>query len=131
MEITPSNFITTLILFLSFIFLLIKFSRRKSRSSNEKLPPSPPRLPIIGHLHHLMGGLPHHTIAKVSQKYGPVLHLQLGELSLVVISSTEAAKSVLKDQDPACAGRPKSIGFKIVWYNNADFAFAPYSKYWR
>ncbi|KAI3468315.1 hypothetical protein Pfo_024978 [Paulownia fortunei] len=127
----PFNF-TTLLLFSSFIFLLIKaWKKSKSPPKYEKLPPSPPKLPVIGHLHHLVGGLPHHALRRVTQKYGPVLHLQLGEVSAVVISSRQAAKEVLKVQDPACADRPESIGSKIMWYDYTDIAFSPYNEYWR
>ncbi|KAL7159486.1 hypothetical protein ABFS83_01G030000 [Erythranthe nasuta] len=123
---------STLVLLSSFIFLLIKlWTKPKSSQKYEKLPPSPPKLPVIGHLHHLVGGLPHAALQRVSQKYGPVLHLQLGEIPAVVISSRDAAKQVLKDQDPGCAGRPESIGTKIMWYDYTDIAFSPYNEYWR
>ncbi|KAL3616123.1 hypothetical protein CASFOL_040417 [Castilleja foliolosa] len=125
------NFIT-FILLSSFIFVLIKLWKlQKPPAKYQKLPPSPPKLPIIGHLHHLFGGLPHHVLRRLTQKYGPVMHLQLGEVSAVVISSREAAKEVLKNQDPACAGRPESIGLKIMWYDYTDIAFSPYNEYWR
>ncbi|KAK6158808.1 hypothetical protein DH2020_006122 [Rehmannia glutinosa] len=67
----------------------------------------------------------------MANRYGAVLHLQLGEASTVVISSREAAKEVLKIQDPACADRPESIGSKIIWYNYTDIVFSPYNEYWR
>ncbi|KAG8370929.1 hypothetical protein BUALT_Bualt13G0034400 [Buddleja alternifolia] len=48
------------------------------------------------------------------------MHLQLGEVSAVVISSRDAAKRVLKDQDPACADRPESIATKIMWATSGN-----------
>ncbi|KAL0330239.1 UNVERIFIED_CONTAM: cytochrome [Sesamum radiatum] len=91
----------------------------------------PPKLPVIGHLHHLVGGMPHHALRRVAQKYGPVLYLKLGEVPAVVISSREATKEVVKVQDPACADRPESIGSKIMWYDYTDIAFSAYNEYWR
>nr|AMZ03383.1 cytochrome P450 CYP71D377 [Plectranthus barbatus] len=127
----PLSF-TTLILFTSFVLLLIIKPWRKPTSPPKHLPPSPPKLPLIGHLHHLVGGgLPHQALATLSQKYGPVLHLRLGEVPAVLISSREAAHEVLKAQDPACADRPDSIGTKIMWYDYADLAFSPYGEHWR
>ncbi|KAL3650895.1 hypothetical protein CASFOL_007298 [Castilleja foliolosa] len=123
---------TTFLLLSSFIFLLIKLlNKTKSPGKYKNLPPSPPRLPIIGHLHHLVGGLPHEALDRVTKKFGPVLHLQLGEVSTIVVSSREAAKEILKNQDPACADRPESVGTKTMWYNNTDIAFSPYNEYWR
>ncbi|KAL2230242.1 UNVERIFIED_CONTAM: cytochrome [Sesamum indicum] len=132
MEIQLPFSFTTLLVLSSFIFFLMKlWKKSESPRKYEKLPPSPPKLPVIGHLHHLVGGLPHHALRRVAQKYGPVLHLQLGEVSAVVISSWEATKEVVKVQDPACADRPESIGSKIMWYDYTDTAFSPYDEYWR
>ncbi|KAL7122248.1 hypothetical protein ACP275_01G032900 [Erythranthe tilingii] len=125
--------ITTLVIFSSFIFSLIIKAWKKPKYY-EKLPPGPPKLPVIGNLHHLVGagGLLYDTLSRLAQKYGPdVLHLQLGQVSAVVISSPQAAKQVLKDQDPGCAGRPESICTKIIWYDFTDIAFSPYNEYWR
>lgn len=44
----------------------------------------------------------------------------------MVISSPEAVKQMLKDQDPACAGSPESMGSKIFWYDSSDIVFSPY-----
>ncbi|KAG8370952.1 hypothetical protein BUALT_Bualt13G0036700 [Buddleja alternifolia] len=93
------------------------------------MPPCPPKLPVIGHLHHLVGGgQRYRALARLAEKFGPILHLQLGEVSAVVISSRDAAKQVLKDQDPACADRPESIATKIMWYDYMDVAFSPKKK---
>ncbi|KAK4490952.1 hypothetical protein RD792_001673 [Penstemon davidsonii] len=59
------------------------------------------------------------------------MHLQLGRISSVVISSRQAAKEVLKVQDPACADKPDVIGGKIMFYDSTDIAFSPYNDYWR
>ncbi|KAL0388198.1 UNVERIFIED_CONTAM: cytochrome [Sesamum radiatum] len=97
-----------------------EIASKPAKVAGDRTPP-PPR-----------GGLPHHALRRrVAQKYGPVLHLQLGEVSAVVISSREATKEVVKVQDPACADRPESIGSKIMWYDYTDIAFSPYNEYWR
>ncbi|KAH6804907.1 hypothetical protein C2S51_029738 [Perilla frutescens var. frutescens] len=130
MELIPFNFTAILVIFSSFIFLLTK-ARLSKPKAPQNLPPSPWKLPVIGHLHHLVGDLPHRALQRLSQKHGPVLHLQLGEVPAVVISSREAAKEVLKVQDPACAERPESIAVKILVYDYTDIAFCAYGEYWR
>ncbi|KAL3818450.1 hypothetical protein ACJIZ3_004355 [Penstemon smallii] len=134
-EIMSLNFIIHTLLFSSFILLLvllifIKKSGKKSWSS-EKLPPSPPKFPIIGHLLYLVGGQPHYALRRLAQKYGHILLLQFGEVPMVVISSREAAEQVLKVQDPACADRHDSILTRIMWYDYKDMAFSPYNDYWK
>ncbi|XP_049408725.1 premnaspirodiene oxygenase-like [Solanum stenotomum] len=123
-----------LLLFLSSLILIVK-KWRKPKNRNEKqfrLPPGPWRLPLIGNLHHLIGGgLPHHIFRKLSQRYGPLMYLQLGEVPTVVISSTTIAKEILRTHDHAFACRPQLTSTDIIFYNSIDIAFSPYGDYWR
>ncbi|KAL0763579.1 hypothetical protein Bca101_079730 [Brassica carinata] len=114
-------------LLVSFIFFLRKIKENK-RCSN--LPPSPPRLPIIGNLHQL-AGLPHRCFHHLSIKYGPVVLLHLGSVPTVVISSSEAAEQVLKLHDLVCCSRPKTVATGKLSYGFKDIGFAQYGEYWR
>ncbi|CAI9094656.1 OLC1v1030433C1 [Oldenlandia corymbosa var. corymbosa] len=120
------------ILFSVFIAFLVSLLLWKgSKSAQKKLPPSPWKLPIIGHLHHLIGTPPHHALTKLSQKYGPLFHLQLGEIHAIVVSSPRLAKEIMRAQDVAFADRGRFLAFKIMFYNCTDVACAPYGEYWR
>ncbi|XP_004249520.2 premnaspirodiene oxygenase-like [Solanum lycopersicum] len=126
----PFNIIF-LFLFLSFLYLLL-VEWKKSRNLNKKLPPGPWKLPFLGSLHHLaIGGLPHHALTKLGKKYGPLMHLQLGEISTVVVSSMDMAREVLKTHDLAFASRPKLASIDIICYKSTDIVFSPYGEYWR
>ncbi|KAM0055350.1 putative geraniol 8-hydroxylase [Helianthus debilis subsp. tardiflorus] len=70
----------------------------------KNLPPGPTRLPIIGNL-HLLGDLPHQSLAKLAKIHGPIMSLKLGQNTTLVISSSTAAIEVLKKQDLAFANR--------------------------
>ncbi|PON90269.1 Cytochrome P450, E-class, group I, partial [Trema orientale] len=129
----------SLAIFLGIIFSLLIFwlhvRLRRSWSSVSNiinLPPGPRKLPIIGNLHNLLAGsLPHHTLRNLSQKYGPLMHLKLGQVSAVVVSSPKMAREVLKANDLAVSGRPELLAAKILTYNGSDIAFSPYGDYWR
>ncbi|XP_026429032.1 cytochrome P450 71A1-like [Papaver somniferum] len=95
-----------------------------------KLPPSPPKLPIIGNFHQL-GTLPHRNLRDLSNKYGPLMILNLGSASTLVVSSPEMAKEVTKTHDIVFANRPPTKGAKKLLYNCTDIGFAPYGEYWR
>ncbi|KAG5611356.1 hypothetical protein H5410_022637 [Solanum commersonii] len=82
-------------------------------------------------MHHLAGGPPHRVLRDLAEKYGPLMHLQLGEVSAVVVTSPEMAKQVLKTHDIAFASRPKLLSMDIICYNRRDIAFSPYGEYWR
>ncbi|KAK9132925.1 hypothetical protein Scep_012453 [Stephania cephalantha] len=95
-----------------------------------KLPPGPWKLPLIGSLHHLKG-TPHHTLRNLAKKHGPIMHLQLGEITTVVISSAEFAQEVLKTHDLLFLDRPQFLSIKVATYDCKNMAFAPYGDYWR
>ncbi|KAH6837107.1 hypothetical protein C2S53_016279 [Perilla frutescens var. hirtella] len=127
----PSINILLGLLFSSYCIILLLIKQWKTTENRGKLLPSPPKLPVIGHLHLMVGRLPQHVLTRAAQKYGPVMHLQLGEIFSVVVSSREATKQVMKGLDPACADRADSIGTKIMWYDNKDLIFSPYNAHWR
>ncbi|KAK7834106.1 cytochrome p450 71b34 [Quercus suber] len=110
--------------------LLLLMKKKMDEWSSKNLPPSPPKLPIIGNLHQL-GVLPHQSMWQLSKKYGSVMLLQLNGVRTVIISSTEAAREVLKGHDLACCSRPPLACSKVFSYNYKDMAFAPYGDYWR
>ncbi|KAL7122284.1 hypothetical protein ACP275_01G035600 [Erythranthe tilingii] len=121
---------TNAILLLSFVFFFVYKGNRKSRNKTAKLPPSPWKLPLIGHLHHI-GKLPHRSFQKLSEKHGPLMHVMLGEVTAIVVSSPALAKQVLKVHDPTFADRPVTIAGEILWYNSSNISFSQYGDYWR
>ncbi|XVF03634.1 hypothetical protein REPUB_Repub05bG0009900 [Reevesia pubescens] len=114
------------------VYLMIFKSLKKSKTneSPKNLPPSPSKLPLIGHLHRLIFCLPHHRLRELAKKHGSLMHLKLGELSHIVVSSPEAAKQVMKTHDINFAYRPFLLAVKIIMYNSTDSANAPYGGYW-
>ncbi|KAM3201088.1 hypothetical protein P3L10_033451 [Capsicum annuum] len=82
-------------------------------------------------MHHMAGGLPHRVLRDLVNKYGPLMHLQLGEVSAVVVTSSELAKQVLKIHDLAFASRPKLSAMDIICYDSHDIVFSPYGEYLR
>ncbi|KAL6637827.1 hypothetical protein ACP70R_025399 [Stipagrostis hirtigluma subsp. patula] len=95
------------------------------------LPPGPWKLPVIGSMHHLVNVLPHRALRDLAAVHGPLMMLQLGETPLVVASSKETARAVLKTHDTNFATRPKLLAGEIVGYDWADILFSPSDDYWR
>ncbi|TYJ14761.1 hypothetical protein E1A91_A10G138900v1 [Gossypium mustelinum] len=98
--------------------------------SKLKLPPSPPKLPIIGNLHQI-GTLPHRSFRTLSTKYGPLMLLHIGHTPTLVVSSAELAEEMVRNHDIVFSNRPITTPVKILLYGCKDFGFAPYSEYWR
>ena len=121
----PTIFLV-LIVILS-LSLLLK-QRKVKKAYN--LPPGPPKLPIIGNLHQV-GKLNHRSLWKLSQKHGPAMLLQLGQMQTLVISSPQMAKEVLKTNDTECCTRPISYAQQKLTYNFLTLAFCPYNDSWK
>ncbi|XP_027332884.1 cytochrome P450 71A1-like [Abrus precatorius] len=126
-------FFPTFYLSLSFfitILVMIKLARKTKTNLN--LPPSPPKLPIIGNLHQL-GTLPHRSFRELSLKYGDVMMLQLGksETPTLVVSSPQVAMQIMKTHDIAFSNRPQNAAAKIILYGCTDIGFGLYGENWR
>ncbi|CAL5207826.1 unnamed protein product [Lathyrus oleraceus] len=121
-----------LVSFFLFILVALKIGRNlKKKGSSTNLPPGPWKLPVIGHIHHLVTSTPHRKLRDLAKIYGPLMQLQLGEIFAVVVSSPEYAKEVLKTHDIIFASRPKIVAMEIISYGCTDIAFSPYGNYWR
>ncbi|XP_051123273.1 cytochrome P450 71A8-like isoform X2 [Andrographis paniculata] len=95
-----------------------------------KLPPLPPTLPIIGNLHQFRS-LPHRDLQRLARKYGPLMHLHLGSVPMLVVSSGEGAKEIMKTNDPSFADRPQTWVAKQLLYGTHDVSMSPYDQKWR
>ncbi|KAK1390127.1 Costunolide synthase [Heracleum sosnowskyi] len=124
---SPFSILSSLIVVILFVSLFKKL-KRKSKSN---LPPGPWKLPIIGNMHQVAGKIPHLALRELAEKCGPLMHLQLGEISAIVISNPRVAKEVLKTNDLACADRPELILGTIILANCRDIVLALYGDYWR
>uniref|UniRef100_A0A0A0KJF4 Cytochrome P450 n=1 Tax=Cucumis sativus TaxID=3659 RepID=A0A0A0KJF4_CUCSA len=96
----------------------------------KKLPPGPKGFPIFGSL-HLLGNLPHRDLHKLSQKYGPIMHIKLGIIPTIIVSSPNAAELFLKTYDHVFASRPHTNASNYLFYGQKNFGFSKYGSYWR
>ncbi|KAH6786299.1 hypothetical protein C2S52_005851 [Perilla frutescens var. hirtella] len=123
--------IVVIISFFTFIFLKFKTRSNPRKSTAVTLPPGPWKFPLIGNIHNLIGDVPHRRLHDLALKYGPTMHLQLGELSTVVVSTADVAKQVMKTHDINFASRPPIMVAEIVSYGCTSITFGPYGDYWR
>ncbi|GMY22348.1 cytochrome P450 705A12-like [Fagus crenata] len=114
------------LLFLSTLLLKPLFKK----PSKTRLPPSPPALPLIGHL-HLIGPYIYKSLHKLSTKYGPLHYLCLGASRCLVVSTSSLATEIFKTHDLAFASRPHFILVDKLPYQNYGLFMAPFGDYWR
>nr|QNN89154.1 cytochrome P450 [Achyranthes bidentata] len=121
---------TSFLAILLFLYCLLKW--RKKSKNTAKNPPLPSNSwPIIGHL-HLLGVLPHISLGKLADKYGPIFMIKLGVHGAMVISSAEIAKECLGgNNDKVFLNRPNKIFVHHLAYDSAMLGFSQYGQYWR
>ncbi|XP_076960251.1 cytochrome P450 81Q32-like [Bidens hawaiensis] len=119
-------FLLSLVSLISLI-LVMKLSMPKKRNN---LPPSPPSLPIIGHL-HLIKGHVHRVLQHLSSKYGPIMALRFGSRPILVITSPSAVKECFTKNDIVLANRPLLLSGKYFDYDHMGLGSVPYGRLWR
>ncbi|CAM8930858.1 unnamed protein product [Rhodiola kirilowii] len=108
----------------------ILLGKLTTTTTPNNLPPGPPRLPIIGNLHQL-GQTPHRSLHRLAAKYGPIMHLKLGTIPTIVISSPHYAKQVLQTHDHVFSSRYLSDTICILNHENMSVGFLPVCSKWR
>lgn len=112
------------------VFYVLQGKLWKSKENTKKLPPGPKGFPLFGSL-HLLGKFPHHDLQKLAKQYGPIMHMRLGLIPTVIVSSPEAAELFLKTHDLVFATRPPHEAAKHISWEQRNLSFAPYGSYWR
>ncbi|XP_062104829.1 desmethyl-deoxy-podophyllotoxin synthase-like [Humulus lupulus] len=132
MQFSSFHVLITTFLFLT-SSLLFLWRRSIAKAQNANLPPGPWKVPIIGNLHQLAlgGSLPHYSLRNLAKKYGPVIHLRLGEVLAILISSPEAAKEILQTHDLVFAQRPHTLTMEVISKEHPGIISSPYGEYWR
>ncbi|KFK32672.1 hypothetical protein AALP_AA6G273800 [Arabis alpina] len=127
--------LTLLCLFTSLFIFAFVFHYKKQNNGID-LPPSPPSLPIIGHLHLLLtaplGLAPlHKCFHKISSKYGPFLHLRIFHVPVVLVSSASVAYEIFTGHDINISFRGAVAIDESHVFGSYSFFRAPYGDFWK
>ncbi|KAH7681581.1 Premnaspirodiene oxygenase protein [Dioscorea alata] len=130
LQLPLTSLFPTLPLLLLLLLLILLNLKKNHQKSSLKLPPGPRSLPIIGNLHQL-GTMPHLSLQRLSKLHGPIIHLTLGEIPTIIVSSARLAREVLRTHDLPLSSRPQIYSAFQLFYGCTDIVFSPYGPYWR
>ncbi|KAM7261740.1 hypothetical protein ACFE04_020817 [Oxalis oulophora] len=125
-EANPLNIIS----FFVAITIIIYSCKQIRNRNNINLPPSPPKLPIIGNLHQV-GKQFHRGLQALSTKYGPLITLHLGNTQFLLVSSAELVDEIVSKQDVIFSDKPDKRGMSILLAGSDDLAFSKYNNYFK
>ncbi|KAI4343290.1 hypothetical protein MLD38_027816 [Melastoma candidum] len=119
------------------LFLLLAYSSYKfiaawttPNLASSNLPPGPKPLPLIGNI-LVLGELPHKSLHRLSQTYGPIIKLSLGHLTTVVISSSTLAKEALQTYDTSFPQRFIPDAVTVEGHDRLGLPWVPLSPLFR
>ncbi|KAL1542958.1 cytochrome P450 71D10-like [Salvia divinorum] len=131
MEFNMQSILIILLPFL-FLFMFLKSLTISKSASGYAHIPGPKPLPLNGNLHLMLrAAAPHRLFRDLAAAHGPLMHLQLGELHLLIVSSAEFASQVTKTHDTNFANRPAMLATEELAYNSSGIIFSSYGDYWR
>ncbi|XP_066261781.1 cytochrome P450 307a1-like [Euwallacea similis] len=104
------------------------FNQKKQEVISADLPrepPSPAKLPLIGHL-HLLGGyeVPYQAFTDLRNKFGDVVKLQLGSVKCVVVNEQKKIREVLVTRGHHFDCRPNFERYQRLFSGNKENSLA-------
>lgn len=129
------EFLDILILFLALLFLRLWWRRWSVTGGGSKnLPPGPPGWPIVGNLIQVILQRRHFifVVRDLRKKYGPIFTMQMGQRTLIIVTSSELIHEALVQRGPEFASRPADSPIRLIFsVGKCAINSAEYGPLWR
>lgn len=112
--------------------MVMKRRHRRVVEEQGHLPPGPRWWPVVGNIFQLgWSWSPHESFAILALKHGPIMTLWLGSMCTVVVSSSEVARDMFKNNDVVLAGRKIYESMKGKHGHEGSLITSQYGSHWR
>ncbi|XP_044461312.1 cytochrome P450 77A4 [Mangifera indica] len=130
------EFADLLIIFSALFFLRLWWRHLSEvrRGAKTQLPPGPPGWPLVGNLIQVILQRRHFIflIRDLRKKYGPIFTMQMGQRTLVIVTSSQLIHEALIQRGPAFASRPADSPIRLVFsVGKCAINSAEYGPLWR
>ncbi|KAG9142429.1 hypothetical protein Leryth_026474 [Lithospermum erythrorhizon] len=125
------------ILFLAAFFLHVwwRYSTGSTRKSKPKnLPPGPRGWPLVGNLFQVIFQRRHfiYIIRDLRKQYGPIFTMEMGQRTLIIVTSSELIHEALVQRGPLFASRPADSPIRLLFsVGKCAINSAEYGPLWR
>ncbi|KAL1372659.1 hypothetical protein HN51_002773 [Arachis hypogaea] len=127
--------IDVILLILTLFFLRWWWCYCSTTGGGEKnLPPGPPGWPIVGNLFQVILQRRHfiYVVRDLREKYGPIFTMQMGQRTMIIITSSELIHEALIQRGPLFASRPKDSPIRLIFsMGKCAINSAEYGPVWR
>ncbi|KAJ6500292.1 cytochrome P450 [Mycena vulgaris] len=96
---------------------------------NDRRPPGPWRLPIIGNIHQIRKH-PWIMFSKWTKTYGPIFHINIAGQDTIILGSHKVAADLLDRRSGIYSGRPRNIVTRLLT-GDLVYAFGQTTPIWR
>ncbi|CAN8284686.1 unnamed protein product [Cochlearia groenlandica] len=133
MDVTNPTCYTLVIFLTTLVFALTLSSFRSKKPKCHELPPSPKGWPIIGNLFQMVTNRPaHQWIHRVMKDMKTdIACFRFARVHVIVVSSSEIAREVLREKDDALADRAESYSINLVSHGYNGVSFSAYGDNWK
>ncbi|XP_068463018.1 cytochrome P450 77A1 [Phaseolus vulgaris] len=125
------------LLLLAFAFLFLCWWWRRCTTTGggpKNLPPGPPGWPIVGNLFQVILQRRHfiYVIRDLRKKYGPIFTMQMGQRTLIIVTSADLIHEALIQRGPLFASRPQDSPIRLIFsMGKCAINSAEYGPLWR
>ncbi|KAL9252260.1 Cytochrome P450 77A3-like protein [Drosera capensis] len=129
------DYLDILIILAAVVILRVWWRRNSTTGGGPRnLPPGPPGWPVVGNLFQVILQRRHfiYVVRDLRKRYGPIFTMQMGQRTLVIVTSADLMHEALVARGPGFASRPQDSPTRLIFsVGKCAINSAEYGPLWR